>query len=322
MYLFCYNLKLSTYKKNVFDLMSILNYTEYEVWEMKGIKLIAIDIGGTLLSDDNKISKRNIDAINRAQKHGIKIALITARMYSSTKYISKTIKSDYGIFGNGNVVMNLKNRKLIYKSYINKDMVQSLITFAKNNELYIHISRILWEVSDENKYFALKHNILNKNYPNNLKSNIIVVDNLYEYCKKHSDVVNSVFVSSKNMDSIIKKIKKEFPNLFITEYNKNLYEHAINKTINYVEVSNNIRNKSDGLIELINHLKIASDEVLVIGDGINDIEMFNVFNNSGCASNSNEMVKKIAGYVSEYSNNQSAVSDIINYYLGKGEDNI
>lgn len=285
---------------------------------MKQYKLIAIDIGGTLLSDDNKISKRNIDAINRARKHGIMIVLITARMYSSTKYISKTIGADYGIFGNGNVIMNLKNRKIIYKSYIDKNLVQSLITFAKNNELYIHISRILWEVSDENKYFALKHNILNKSYPTNLKSNIIVVDNLFKYCKKHSDVVNSVFVSNKNMNSIIKKIKQEFPSLFITEYNKNLYEYAINKTINYVEVSNTIRNKSDGLIELINYLKISKDEVLVIGDGINDIEMFNTFNNSGCASNSDETIKRIAGYISKYSNNQSAVSDIINYYLEDG----
>ena len=285
---------------------------------MKQFKLIAIDIGGTLLSDDNKISKRNIDAINRARKHGIMIALITARMYSSTKYISKTIGADYGIFGNGNVIMNLKNRKIIYKSYIEKNLVQSLITFAKKNELYIHISRILWEVSDENKYFALKHNILNKSYPTNLKSNIIVVDNLFEYCKKHSDVVNSVFVSDKNMNSIIKKIKQEFPSLFITEYNKNLYEYVINKTINYVEVSNTIRNKSDGLIELINYLKISKDEVLVIGDGINDIEMFNTFNNSGCASNSDETIKKIAGYISKHSNNQSAVSDIINYYLEDG----
>lgn len=286
---------------------------------MKQYKLIAIDIGGTLLSDDNKISKRNIDAINRARKHGIMIVLITARMYSSTKYISKTIGADYGIFGNGNVIMNLKNRKIIYKSYIDKNLVQSLITFAKNNELYIHISRILWEVSDENKYFALKHNILNKSYPTNLKSNIIVVDNLFKYCKKHSDVVNSVFVSNKNMNSIIKKIKQEFPSLFITEYNKNLYEYAINKTINYVEVSNTIRNKSDGLIELINYLKISKDEVLVIGDGINDIEMFNTFNNSGCASNSDETIKRIAGYISKYSNNQSAVSDIINYYLEDGD---
>ena len=289
---------------------------------MKQIKLIAIDIGGTLLTDDNKISKKNIDIINRVRKQGVKIALITARMYSSTKYISKTIRADYGIFGNGNVVMKLKNRKILYKSYINRDLVQSLITFAKNNKLYIHISRVLWEVSDENKYFALKHNILNKNYPVNLKSNVIVVNNLFEYCKMHSDIVNSVFVSNENMDSIIKKIKKEFPNLFITEYNKNLYEYAINQTINYVEVSNTSRNKFDGLIELINYLKIAKDEVLVIGDGINDIEMFNAFNNSGCASNSNEAVKKIAGYVSEYSNNQSAVSDIINYYLENGENSV
>lgn len=47
------------------------------------ISLIAIDIGGTLLSDDNTITLENIDAIKLAKSKNIKIALATAREFSS-----------------------------------------------------------------------------------------------------------------------------------------------------------------------------------------------------------------------------------------------
>ena len=73
--------------------------------------MIAIDIGGTLLTDNNEVNKETIEIIKNVKKAGIKIALITASMYSSTKYISNLIDADYGIFGNGGVVMDLKSKK-------------------------------------------------------------------------------------------------------------------------------------------------------------------------------------------------------------------
>lgn len=56
------------------------------------ISLVALDIGGTLLSDDNTIFKENLDAIQKLKNKGIKVVLSTTREYFSTKYISKQIK--------------------------------------------------------------------------------------------------------------------------------------------------------------------------------------------------------------------------------------
>ena len=51
---------------------------------MSKIKLIAIDIGGTLIDDNNNIPPENIEILKKMKKQGIKIALVTARMLSST----------------------------------------------------------------------------------------------------------------------------------------------------------------------------------------------------------------------------------------------
>ena len=78
------------------------------------------------------IPDENIEALKRAKQKGIKIALITARMYSSTKYISCKIKADYGIFSNGSIVMNLENRIPYYEEYIPNVTLNRLIDFAKD----------------------------------------------------------------------------------------------------------------------------------------------------------------------------------------------
>lgn len=284
---------------------------------MNNIKLLAIDIGGTLLGNNNKISSKNLKKLKKVKKMGIKIALVTARMYSSTKYISQKIDADYGIFGNGSVVMDLKKDKVIENDFINADLVNSLIDFSIKYNIYIHINRLKWEVSNKNEYFALKHNKLNEEYPKNLKSNIKVVKDLKEYCKKYNDIVKVLYVVDNQIDELVENIKLKFPTLEITEINRNLFEEAINKNINYVEISSVYKNKYDGVKKLKDYLKYNLDEILVIGDGINDIEMITNSINSACPFNAIDEVKKQCKYVSKKTNNDSAIEDIINVYIEK-----
>lgn len=282
---------------------------------MPNIKLVAVDIGGTLIDDNNKIPLKNIETLKGLKELGIKISLITARMFSSTKYISYSIDADYGVFGNGNSVVSLSDSRLVFSSIIPSDDVNKLIMFAKKYNLYIHLSSNFYEGSDEMNYFLLKHNILNQNYPDNLKSNIIMFDDIFDYQIKIDDIVNVIFISEKNMDKIYKMLKKEFSYLSITEYNKNLYENAINKKISYIEVGNFQSTKATGLKILIDKLGIDKDEVLVIGDGINDIEMFEQFPNSGCLANGNELAQENASYISKCTNNEAGVSEIIEHFI-------
>lgn len=278
------------------------------------IRLIAIDIGGTLINDNNEIPIKNKEILKSVKMHNIKIALVTARMYSSTKYIANTINADYGVYGNGSNIIDLNKKEILFTDTIKQDDVKNIIQFAKKNKLYIHLNEYFEETSDEMNYFALKHTILNKKYPDNLKSNIKLVNNILEYAKNVNDIVKIVLVSENNLDYILEDIKKLSNSIFITEYNKNSYESAINKTINYIELGNKYITKAEGLKELIKHLNLSKDEVLVIGDGNNDVEMFKEYKNSGCLFNGSEEAKKYANYVSKYTNNEAGVSDIINYY--------
>lgn len=41
------------------------------------MKMIAVDLDGTLLNSESKISKENIDAIKKAREHGIEVVVAT-----------------------------------------------------------------------------------------------------------------------------------------------------------------------------------------------------------------------------------------------------
>lgn len=111
---------------------------------MDKISLIALDIGGTLLCDNNTITSKNLEAIKFAKQKGILIALATAREFSSTIYISKQISSDYGVFSNGSHLLDINKLKSLKYSILNRKAVLEIYNYCKKKQI-IHSfkSRVL-----------------------------------------------------------------------------------------------------------------------------------------------------------------------------------
>lgn len=283
---------------------------------MEKISLIALDIGGTLLNDDNTIEEENIQAIKNAKQKGIKIALATAREYSSTKYISKLIECDYGVFSNGSHLLDINNLKTLKKSILETQAVLNIFDYCKKNNLYIHLNQEFCEVSDQMEYFNLKHHLLNTHYSEDLKNECYLIKDLRKYILKN-DITKIVIVSENSLDLIINDIipiLKKY-DLYITEYNRNLAEHIINKTINYIEIGQNKDTKAEGLYELSKIINVPSDEILVFGDGDNDLEMLSSFENSVCMSNGSAKAKRLARYITMKNNNNGGVAEGIDYFI-------
>lgn len=286
---------------------------------MNKISLIALDIGGTLLSDNNIVKEDNITAIKNAKQKGIQIALSTAREYSSTKYISKLIECDYGVFSNGSHLLDINKLKTLKCSILKTQSVLEIYDYCKKNNLYIHLNQEFREVSDKMEYFNLKHHILNESYSRDLKNECYLIKDLRKYIPKNA-ITKIVIVSEKSLDSVINDIttilKKH--DLHITEHNKNLDEYIINKTINYIEIGATNETKATGLLELSRLLNIPQNEILVFGDGDNDLEMLSCFENSVCMSNGTVKAKKLARYITKNDNNNCGVAEGINYFINTG----
>ena len=75
------------------------------------IKLVASDLDGTIIDRNNKVSDRNFEAIKTLHKKNINFAICTGKSYSVSKNICNQFNAEFGIFGNGTQILNLKTGK-------------------------------------------------------------------------------------------------------------------------------------------------------------------------------------------------------------------
>lgn len=75
------------------------------------IRLVASDIDGTIVGENNKITVQNLKAIQDMKKSNIDFTICTGKPYAMVKNFCQDLQANYGIFGNGNQIIDLKSRK-------------------------------------------------------------------------------------------------------------------------------------------------------------------------------------------------------------------
>ena len=103
-------------------------------------KLVAIDLDGTLLNSYSQVSEVNKQAIKRVIEKGSEIVLCSGRGFASVKSIANELGAEnYVICGNGSLIYNIKNEKIIYDNFIEKEKVLQIIQICEENSIYYSI---------------------------------------------------------------------------------------------------------------------------------------------------------------------------------------
>jgi 3-deoxy-D-manno-octulosonate 8-phosphate phosphatase (KDO 8-P phosphatase) len=76
----------------------------------------------------------------------------------------------------------------------------------------------------------------------------------------------------------------------------------------------NISDKKKKLLELINKLDLNSEEILYIGDDLNDIDAMKVCKYKACPNDAVKEVKMISDYISTQNGGNGAVREILEHY--------
>ena len=263
------------------------------------IKLIATDMDGTLLAHDSSISKGNIEAIRYAQSKGVQFAIATGRDYSSLKGILEAhdLKC-FSILGNGAQFCN-ENGEILSSAYFPKKCFKQVLQIF--DELKIH-----YMIFTANGFYSTAE-------PNVVRDAFIdrcVVqfkrkreDYLDDGCNQDmacmklkkigdlDDFINSsidiIKVEAFNNDvSLIEKAKEKLQEIEGIAYLSSFDDN--------IEVTDKAAQKGLILENVIEELGYSKDEVMVLGDGLNDITLFERFKYSFAPGNANETIKAMA----------------------------
>lgn len=287
-------------------------------------KLIAIDIDGTLLNSYGEVSKENKEAIKMAIDKKIDVVLTSGRMKEAILPIANEICANkYLISGNGATIYDIQNNKTIYNNYMTKEKVLEIIEVCEKNSMFYNVYTNNVILTKTLNYNILFYHNENKNKPEDKKIKINVVDDIYNYIKNYegNDLLKITICDGDKMifNRIMNKLKlvKNIDILEVAHMSKKIIKHGTEEfemNYFYTEITSENVNKWNAINELIKRLNIKKEEVIAIGDNINDEEMIKNAGLGIVTGNGSPYMKKIADEVVA-TNNENGVAQAIGRYI-------
>lgn len=272
-------------------------------------KYIFIDLDGTLLNDKKEISEENIKWLNRAYKEkGITTIITTGRQYGFVEDLYKKYNcsfGDYVIASNGAIIKNIKTGEYINKEIFNIEEIKEL------NKICLDLNLDYIIIYDEkNAYMERKDVILQEN---KIQKDKIYVDSVLELLEDSEEVetVQCIIGGAKEkLNSAIKEVRKNnnWDNSPICEYRNKDEEVDIREY--YFDVMRKDCNKKNAIKKIMDTLGINHDEIIVIGDGGNDLPMFEYAKLKIAMENGSDALKQKADYITDTNNNDGVAKAI------------
>ena len=287
-------------------------------------KLITIDIDGTLLNSNGEISEENKSAISKAINNGVEVVLASGRIINSIKTIANELgANNYLIAGNGALVYDIKNEKILYSNYIKRQKVLEIAKICEQNSIFYTISTedtIITKSLNYNVLFYASENLKNEQ---NKRINITVVQDIIKYLdeyEKEDFLKITVCDSDKIVFSRILEKLKKIKNVDVLDISHISRKQIATTTQNteiaycYTEITNQNVDKWSAVKFLAKKLKIKENEIICIGDNANDLEMIKNAGLGVAMKNGLSVVKDEANVITK-SNNDDGIAHIINKYL-------
>lgn len=277
------------------------------------VKLVASDLDGTIVSDNDYIHKSNLEAINMMNNKEVSFAICTGKSYSVSKELCNKCKADYGIFNNGSQIYNLKTGDKIYSNILLYDDIKTCFNIAKKYNLHVHAYSDNCLITEKLEYLDLRNFKLQK-LPG---FSFIVTENVLEYIEKNNLQIQQFVISSLNSLHTIKDEILNNTKLSISHISKlgKFKDKILNKEYEYISIMPSNTSKSNAINILTKYLSINTQDTIAIGDNINDIDMIKSSGIGIAVANAYNEVKDIADYITQNSASEGGFAEALYKFL-------
>lgn len=252
------------------------------------IRILAIDIDGTLLNSNSDLETKTIEALRELEEIGVRIVLNSGRVFSSVMYYANQISKNPVIIANNGAILGTDYDNIIKSYPLEDEVVNRLYNLSKENKLDFHFYDLDTYYSDTFNERKLKHLLKDPNVNSDYSVNLSISDNpLKDLRAKNHKAYKFQLNSISEDDEIVKVIKNDF--------NDKLY---FTSSINgVVEMMTKNVSKLETLKEFAKITGLKTSNIAAIGDGLNDYEMLSGAEISFAMGNSKDELKEIANNV-------------------------
>lgn len=265
------------------------------------IKLVAVDIDGTLVNSKREITPEVLEAVQEAKAAGVKVVITTGRPIAGVTELLQTLTltdpGDYVITFNGGLVQDVATGEDLVKEALSYEDYLEIELLARQIGVHMHA------ITKDGIYTANRNIGKYTVHEAQLVSMPVFYRTPEEMVDK--EIIKIMFIDEPDvLDAAIAKIPADMSERFTLVKSQPFYLEVVNKKVS----------KGAAIIHLADKLGIAMDETMAIGDEENDRAMLEVVGTPVVMENGNPEVKKIAKYITK-SNDESGVAHALRTWV-------
>lgn len=278
---------------------------------MKDIKLVALDLDGTLFDNSSRISKRNLTAIRSITDKGIHVVISTGRPFEGIPFDQiKGTGINYAITANGSGIYEISTGKCLYENAMDEELVTPILNFLLTRD--IHMDAFIGGKG----YTPVQcvETAQKLTVPSSIKNYIITtrtrLDNILQFIHENQLKVQKMtlnFYPAADGTLIDRETVRKFlmSNPSIT---------TVCGGYNNLEFTRADANKGVGLRKLAEILGVNPDATMAIGDTENDLAIIEAAGIGVAMGNATDAVKARADYVTT-TNTKDGVAAAIEHFI-------
>lgn len=262
----------------------------------KDIRLIAIDLDGTLLDNHIQISPRAIAAIRAAVEQKIIITLATGRMFASAAIFARQMGLDVPLITyNGGLIRASLTGETLFHQPVPVDAAVDILNLFYHHNWYIqsYVEDKLYV--DQLNDYAMDYGRIARVTPLPIGKKL--------YTMKAAPTKLLGITEPDNVLPLIDKISRLFPERV----------YATSSKDGYVEMMHPAVNKGRALAFLATKFKIDQAQVMALGDSLNDTDMLKYAGFGVAMGNAIPEVQAVSQAVTSR-NNEDGVAEAIEKY--------
>jgi len=269
------------------------------------VKIIQLDLDGTLLNSEKKISARNYRALERAAEQGVYIVPSTGRFYDGMPQVVRDLPFvKYAITVNGAQIYDVKNKAVLHRAEIPPERAMEICRYMDTLPGVYDCYVDGWGYMKAELYARIDAFISDPRTNKMVKDLRKPLEDFYGFLQGRSVQKAQIFFADMGRRALeLERMAQRFPDMAVTS-----------SIVNNIEINAADANKGEALRVLSRHLGVDIKDTMAFGDGSNDLTMIQTAGNGVAMENAYQGLKDAADYVT-LSNDEDGVADAIERFV-------
>lgn len=302
------------YTTNCVIWQTLIKYNEWKNIKMettmkRRIKMIGLDLDGTVLTEKKKITDRTREIISTAISRGVTVLFATGRPWMGISEVLMDFPGmRYALTSNGARIIDIQQGSVIEEHLLSPELAQKALEICSKYDTLQEVYFDGQGYAPAEKMAVVEKYHRNPSMCDYMRKTRRPVNDIQELVRTENrglDKVQALFSDMEERSLAWKELKKETGLELVGSLQYN------------IEINASGVNKGTGLVNLGRMLGITRDEIMACGDGDNDILMLKEVGFGVAMANAEDLVKEAADYIT-LSNEEDGVAEAIEKFVLNG----